>query len=208
VHDGSLGGTGLVKTLGGLTFSSAFDSANLKDVRWNATSSEHELFMANDCDGTPHQTRNSSWFYFSVRGLKPGQAISVRVMNSNRQPGLYRGGFKPVAKTLPSAPVWQRVASELVVCDEKREGGVASRFEIAFSVGLGTGAQPAGEVLFVAMTYPFGYATRARHPQSAVQEIVTVCVAVVSCVFYWHACSLPITTYASRHDSPPSSGLR
>lgn len=157
VRDGSLGGTGLVKTLGALTFSSAFDSANLKDVRWNAASSEHELVIANDCDGTPHQTRNSSWFYFSVSGLAPGQAIHCRVMNSNRQPGLYRGGFKPVAKSLPSAPVWQRLASEVVVCDEKRDDdGGANRFEVAFAAGLGAGAQPDGEVLFVAMTYPYG----------------------------------------------------
>jgi len=154
IRDSSLGGTGLVKTIGALTFSSAFDSANLKDVRWNALSSEHELFLASDCDGTPHQTRNSSWFHFSVSGLIPGQGIHFRVMNSNRQPGLYRAGFKPVIKTMPSNPTWQRFPGDVVVTDEKRDEG-GNRFEIAFTASLGANAMP-DEVLYIAMTYPYG----------------------------------------------------
>ena len=58
MKDESLGGTGLLKTCGdGLTFSSSFDSANLRDCHFNESSGEYELFVATDCMGTPHQTR-------------------------------------------------------------------------------------------------------------------------------------------------------
>lgn len=55
--DDSLGGTGLLKTVGGLTFDSSFDSANLKDCSYNSNSGEYDLYIAKDCDDTPHQTR-------------------------------------------------------------------------------------------------------------------------------------------------------
>jgi len=161
IRDDSLGGTGLIKTVGSLTFSSAFDSANLKDVQWNAFSSEHELFVASDCHGTPHQTRNSSWFHFSVRGLAPGQGVRFRVMNSNRQPGLYRAGFKPVIKSMPSNPNWQRLPNDVVITDEKRENG-GNRFEIAFTASLGANAMP-DEIMYIAMTYPYGYVLVLAH---------------------------------------------
>jgi hypothetical protein len=55
--DESVGGTGLLKVVGGLTFDSSFDSANLKDCYYNTVNEEYELYIAKDCDGTPHQTR-------------------------------------------------------------------------------------------------------------------------------------------------------
>jgi hypothetical protein len=87
--DASLGGTGLLKVVRGLQFDSTFDSANLRDVTHNAATGEFELFVASDCHGTPYQTRNMTWFYFIVRGAKAGDALSFRIMNMNRQPGLY-----------------------------------------------------------------------------------------------------------------------
>ena len=87
--DPSLGGTGLLKVANGLEFDSTFDSANLMDVNFNTATGEFELFVASDCHGTPYQTRNMTWFHFNVRGAASGDALSFRIMNMNRQPGLY-----------------------------------------------------------------------------------------------------------------------
>ena len=57
ITDASVGGTGLRKTVNGLTFFSDFDSANLKDVRGPNNRGEYELFVACDCEGGAHQTR-------------------------------------------------------------------------------------------------------------------------------------------------------
>jgi hypothetical protein len=103
--DPTLGGTGLLKQIGDIIFDSTFDSANLKDVRLN-NAGEYELFLAKDCDGTPQQTRNSSWFHFRVSGAE-SKILKFRIKNMNRQPGLYRQGFKPVTKSLPSKPNWE-----------------------------------------------------------------------------------------------------
>jgi len=119
ISDASLGGTGLLKVVRGLEFDATFDSANLRDVQFNDATGEFELFVASDCHGTPYQTRcveitnpthaptcpkltlpikllqwasmssNTTWFYFIVRGAKPADALSFRIMNMNRQPGLY-----------------------------------------------------------------------------------------------------------------------
>ena len=102
IRDESVGGTGLLKKVGELTFSSAFDSANLKDVTRDADG-EFRLWTACDCEGSQQQTRNASWFHFSVSGAKANTKIKLRIANMNRQGrrGLHRAAALPLLWTKP-----------------------------------------------------------------------------------------------------------
>mmetsp|Transcript_18788 Transcript_18788/g.38657 ORF Transcript_18788/g.38657 Transcript_18788/m.38657 type:complete len:745 (-) Transcript_18788:90-2324(-) len=196
LQDKSLGGTGLVKTVGGLTFSSAFDSANLKDVKLSQQNSEDgqgaeqanplefDLTIACDCEGTPHRTRNSTWFYFSVRGMSryTPQVLKFKIVNMNRQPGLYRAGFKPVVRSVPSKRSWEKIKTAVQITDLKDEG----RYEVAWEYSWvptlpsadsqqdksrrksdpnGNTAGEEEEELFFAFTYPYGYDESQRDLQ-------------------------------------------
>lgn len=84
ISDESVGGTGLLKKVGDLTFSSAFDSANLKDVA-QGSDGEYHLWTACDCEGSKYQSRNASWFHFSVSGASANTKSKFRIVNMNRQ---------------------------------------------------------------------------------------------------------------------------
>ena len=57
----------VVALVGGLRFSSAFDSGNLESVQ-RGEDGAWELRTSRDCEGTQFVQRNSTWFHFSVRG--------------------------------------------------------------------------------------------------------------------------------------------
>lgn len=77
----------LLTEVGGLTFSSCFDSGNLVKVQFEAN--EYRLWIGPDCAGTPHETSYTTWFHFSMQGGKKGQVASLTIMNSNPLKGLY-----------------------------------------------------------------------------------------------------------------------
>lgn len=79
-------------TVNGLHFSSKFDSGNANRFEYDEDACEYMIWSANDCEGTPHQTTFTTWFYFSVTGSVPGESITINIMNVNYQQYLYRNG--------------------------------------------------------------------------------------------------------------------
>lgn len=77
----------LLTEVGGLTFSSRFDSGNLVKAVFEAN--EYRLWVGPDCAGTPYETSYTAWFHFSVQGAKKGQTVTLVIMNSNPLKGLY-----------------------------------------------------------------------------------------------------------------------
>ena len=76
--------------------------------------------------------------------------VRLRIMNLNRQPGLFKFGMRPVTKTLPSAPEWMRIRECPTISDQTESGG---GFEVAWSF---TGERQGDEVFF-AFCYPYSY---------------------------------------------------
>ena len=119
--------------IGELTFDSDFDSGNAQ--RFEQTD-EHEfsLFTANDCEGTEFEKGFRTWFCFSVRGVaQRGRLLTFLVYNMNPQGVLFRQGHRPVYRSLPSKPAWERLAAATAVWPARidrlkklRQGPVAS----------------------------------------------------------------------------------
>jgi len=69
----------------------------------------YQLWIASDCAGTEHETKNTSWFYFAVEGGRADQNVIFRIMNSNPHQRLYDLDMRPVFRAPPAVPEWQRV---------------------------------------------------------------------------------------------------
>jgi hypothetical protein len=70
---------------------------------------EYSLWIRRDCEGTPFETAYRTWFHFSVVGAPRGTTLSFTMCNMNKQAHLYRFGFKPVVKAVPSRPTWDHL---------------------------------------------------------------------------------------------------
>lgn len=111
--------------IGGLCFTSKFDSGNLVRVEKVYRDDEEEggggfysepkpdyefnLWTKPDCGDTEFENGNRSWFYFGIRGWNPNRLIKLNIMNMNRQGKLYSQGHAPFTRTLPGKPRWDRI---------------------------------------------------------------------------------------------------
>jgi cytosolic carboxypeptidase protein 5 len=73
---------------------------------------EFNVWTRRDCEGTPHENANRSWFYFGVRGGY-GKHIRLNIMNLNRQARLFEMGMLPVFRTVPGHEKWTRLQSRM-----------------------------------------------------------------------------------------------
>ncbi|XP_060078160.1 cytosolic carboxypeptidase-like protein 5 [Ylistrum balloti] len=111
--------------IGGLFFTSKFDSGNLSRVEKVYRDDEEEggggfysepkpdyeynVWTKPDCAETEFENGNRSWFYFGIRGWNPNRLIKINIMNLNRQGKLYSQGHAPFTRTLPGKPRWDRI---------------------------------------------------------------------------------------------------
>lgn len=151
--------------LGGILFTSKFDSGNLARVERVAKDSdddstnrrigditvspdlEFNLWTKPDCDGTEYQNGNRSWFHFAVKGCPMNKLIKFNIMNMNRQGKLYNQGMAPVVKVLPQKPRWERIRDK-PVC-ETVDGQFIMTFTYRFEYRYST--------IYFAFCYPFSY---------------------------------------------------
>ena len=84
--------------IAGLTFDSQLEGGNCARVELSPDGSgdKFSIWLAADCEGTPHATRHRAWFLFSVAGGTPGREITITVENMSKMAGLYRDGMCPV----------------------------------------------------------------------------------------------------------------
>ena len=134
----------------GLTFSATFDSGNLARVQPDGTDA-FIVWARADCEGMAHARKTRTWFCFSVRGAAPGRALHIEVRMSD-QSKLYSHDMRPVYRSLPSQPAWQRLREPSPRNDApSSEGfGIHLRHTVAPS--------SAGETLYFAFCFPHSYA--------------------------------------------------
>ena len=94
-------------------FDSRFDSGNLKLVEEGEEPGHFDLFSSPDGAPYPGEGGFTTWFYFSVIGVCPGETLHFTVRNMNNQMRLYTSGLKPVTRVLPSQPYWRRIPGEV-----------------------------------------------------------------------------------------------
>ena len=93
----------------GLIFDASFDSGNAAQRVEAIGEDEFCLWTLRDCEGTPHENGCRTWFSFSVRGAAPGRTLAFRILNMNSQGNLFRADMRPVYRSLPSKPEWERL---------------------------------------------------------------------------------------------------
>lgn len=91
-----------------VTFSSNFDNGNLLLVE-KKKHMEYMIWSACDNHGTPYETKNCTWFYFTVRGLPKGSTVKIHVMNQQRNGSLYKFDHRPVYKAESTGMKWCRI---------------------------------------------------------------------------------------------------
>jgi len=157
--------------VGGLTFDASFDSGNAARVEAvSENANEFALWTARDCEGTIHENGCRTWFSFSVRGasLFEGRMLAFRIHNMNSQGALYKHDMRPVFRTLPSQPVWERLPLPATysggTADKYKEmrekSGIDGRaydgdFSIRFEHIVASAAE--GETLYFAFCFPESY---------------------------------------------------
>ncbi|XP_046571721.1 cytosolic carboxypeptidase-like protein 5 isoform X3 [Haliotis rubra] len=152
--------------VGGLLFTSKFDSGNLTRVEKVVREDEDEpsgsyysgseprpdyefnVWTKPDCAGTEFENGNRSWFYFGIRGWNPGRLIKINVMNMNRQGKLYSQGHTPLVRILPNRPKWERIR------DRPSYETVDGQFVLSFSYRF---PDIKGATVYFAFSYPWSY---------------------------------------------------
>ena len=91
---------------GDMKFFSDFDSGNLYNVNRKFFSQnkqvekvadyEYNISVANDCQGTQCEKGLSSWFYFGIEGVTPGQKYVFTQRNFNKQVCLQNTNFDKI----------------------------------------------------------------------------------------------------------------
>ncbi|CAD8121016.1 unnamed protein product [Paramecium sonneborni] len=113
----------IIETINGITFSSAFDSGNLKSVLYD--NGKYILQISNDCGINGKITNYRTWFYFSVSGMNEGE-ITFTIANMQNQMGLFKDGMQPVFR-IKNSNEWARIKQPCqyrLVCE--------GQFEITF----------------------------------------------------------------------------
>jgi hypothetical protein len=129
------------------TFSCEFCSGSFHDVS-SSGGDAHSVIVTTRPDLTT--TNYRTWFYFSVTGGSTGQNLKMRVENMNNQGKLFKHDFRPVVRSHPSQPQWERlpvsVQHELYDPDQKL-------FAITFSHRFATDS----ETVYFAFTFPYSF---------------------------------------------------
>ncbi|XP_056018898.1 cytosolic carboxypeptidase-like protein 5 isoform X4 [Ostrea edulis] len=150
--------------VGGLLFTSKFDSGNLARVEKVSKDEEEEdnvkyygeprpdyefnVWTHPDCHGTEFENGNRSWFYFGIRGWSPNRLIKINIMNLNRQGKLYSQGHCPFTKTVPGKPRWERTR------DRPSFENVDGQFILTFTYRF---LDVKGAITYFAFCYPWSY---------------------------------------------------
>lgn len=95
-------------SIGHLTFTSHFDSGNLKSAR-HLFENTYEIETSPDCAGTAYETDYTSWFHFGIRGGKKGERVRIRIAKLNKHPTLYDNDMRPVYRSSPLQKKWHRI---------------------------------------------------------------------------------------------------
>ncbi|GAB1609788.1 cytosolic carboxypeptidase-like protein 5 isoform X1 [Argonauta hians] len=150
-------------SVGGLLFTSNFDSGNLgkvERVRRELQSVpigygnrlepdfEFNVWTKPDCSNTVYENGNRSWFYFGVAGAMAGQVIKINIMNMNRQGKLYSQGYCPVIYTVPGSEKWERLQ------EKPTFDTVDGQFILSFCHRF---TKMKGTTTYFAFAYPFSY---------------------------------------------------
>jgi hypothetical protein len=150
----------------GLTFDASFDSGNAAARVEKLGDSEFGLWTLRDCEGTPHENGCRTWFCFSVRGaLVTGRTLAFRIHNMNSQGNLYRHDMRPVYRSLPSKPEWERLPvaathwggkakDKYKEMRENTRGAEEDGFVVRFEHTIDT---PADDTLYFAFCFPASY---------------------------------------------------
>eukprot|EP00941_MAST-03F_sp_MAST-3F-sp1_P000293 g293.t1 len=148
----------------GLIFSSNFCSGNMARCdrvvetdgscawRWG-------IWTAPDCVGTEFETTYRTWFYFSVSGAQSGQVLRFCIMNMNNQVKLYKNGYRPITRSLPSNPIWRRIekAPTWRKLKKKNDSGVQKMNESFMELRWETTVRNSSDTIFFAFCYPYSY---------------------------------------------------
>ena len=150
----------------GLTFDASFDSGNAAARVEKLGDNEFCLWTLRDCEGTPHENGCRTWFCFSVRGaLVTGRTLAFRIHNMNSQGNLYRHDMRPVYRSLPSKPEWERLPvaathwggkakDKYKEMRENTRGAEEDGFVVRFEHTIDT---PADDTLYFAFCFPASY---------------------------------------------------
>ncbi|KAG1661123.1 Cytosolic carboxypeptidase-like protein 5 [Nymphon striatum] len=168
--------------INGYIFSSEFDSGNLariervcrnndvneqyhhhprgKERGSSAESCEDTEFNAwtkMDCEGTPFQNGNRTWFHFSVKSCHSNALIKINILNLNKQGKLFNYGMAPVLKEV-------RVSCQGKICQCCQWKRVKHTPKYKYSDGQSILSfihrlpQATSTLTYFAFTYPFNYA--------------------------------------------------
>ena len=101
-----------------IELTSNFCSGNMKLAELeddDASSPAFNLYTAVDCEGESPAclTTYRTWFYFAVRGATAGQTLTFKMMNMNKQTGLFGHDHRPSVCCMPSAPKWVRMSTSV-----------------------------------------------------------------------------------------------
>ena len=89
------------------------------------------------------------WFYFSMRGVKPGETLTLKIGKINIHNRVYNAGLKPVVKT-ETQPKWRTLTNELT-CQEEA-GGCWIQFTFTFPQN-----DVPNNTYYFATTFPYTY---------------------------------------------------
>ncbi|CAE1234033.1 AGBL5 [Acanthosepion pharaonis] len=156
--------------IGGLFFTSNFDSGNLskveKVVREHTNDTpvgsnippikntdfqpdyEFNVWTKPDCANTIYENGNRSWFHFGIRGASAGKLIKINIVNMNRQGRLYSQGYCPLVRTLPGKPKWERIR------DKPSYETIDGQFILTF---IHRFTELKGSTTYFAFAYPHSY---------------------------------------------------
>ena len=114
-------------TVAGVTFDASFDGGNCAHVE-HSDDSEFTLYTAPDCADTPFEKGFRTWFQFAVRGVAKGRMLTFNIKNMNSQGKLFRQDMRPVFRSLPSRPNWQRLPVQASHTGTKEEDNFVLTF--------------------------------------------------------------------------------
>jgi hypothetical protein len=95
----------------------------------------YDLYMHNDCFTTGH----TQWFYFSVKNITVGQAVTINIRNFAKVDSLFNEGMRPLTLSCRSKRGWVRTGTniEYYYSPSSNNPNVAVNASVAAAVGSG-----------------------------------------------------------------------